>query len=98
MNSREVVKMPTAFPKTDVSASLVLKKDGQEPIECAVSVLKIQHGDTLVLSIPGPVTLDAANWIKQSIENYFEGRVKAIVLNDGITIDGVLRLDDGHSR
>jgi len=91
VNRREFVKMSSAFPAAAVSASLVLKKAGKEPIECAVSVLKVQPGDTLILSVPGVITVDASHCIKETVEGVFEGRVKAIVLADGITLDGVIR-------
>lgn len=90
--ARELIEMPPAFPEPSVTASFTVREQGKEPIELDVSVLKLQPGDTLVLSVPGPLRQEIAERIKASAEEYLKDKgVKAMVLGDGMTIDGVLR-------
>jgi hypothetical protein len=46
MDRRSLLKLGAAFP-VGVSAALVLREDGQPPIELDISVLKTQPGDVL---------------------------------------------------
>ena len=91
MNRREFVALTPAFPAATVTASLTLREDGKEPIELDVSVLKCQPGDTLVLRHQGHISMETAERIKRYIEDGFDGRVKAMVLDGGLSLDGVLR-------
>ena len=91
MNRRQFVKLAQAFPAAAVSASLVLREDGKTPVELDVSVLKCEPGDTLVLSTAERVSMDTAARIQHYVADRFDGRVKVMLLSDGITLDGVLR-------
>jgi len=91
MKRRDFVKLAPAFPVAAVTASLTLRETGKEPVELDVSVLKCQPGDTLVLTAPDNISEDTAARIKAWIEHTFENRIKAMVLGDGLTIEGVIR-------
>lgn len=83
--------MAPAFPAAAVSGALVLREAGKESVELDVSVLKCQPGDMLVLRHQGPITQEMAVRIQASVEDLFDGRVKAMVLSDGLSLEGVLR-------
>lgn len=91
MNRRDFVKMAPAFPAASVSAALMLREEGQAPVELDVAVLKCQPGDTLVLRCDRAITQDTAQRIKASVEHLFGGRVKVMVLGDDLRLEGVLR-------
>ena len=82
--------LPPTFPEPTVTASLMVREHGQEPIEADISVLRWQPGDTLVLKCRGRLTLDQSNKMRALIEERFHG-LTAIVLDDAITLEGVLR-------
>jgi hypothetical protein len=90
MNRREFVALAPAFPVGAVTATLTVKEADKSPVDLDVSVLKLQPGDTLVLTAPGYITQEAAERIKRYTEERFPG-VNAIVLGDGLKVDGVLR-------
>lgn len=90
MNRREFVKLAPAFPAAAVTASLTVREEGKAPVELDVSVLKCQPGDTLVLRANGRLHMEDRECIQQHFEHIFPG-LKAIVLNDGMTLDGVIR-------
>lgn len=90
MNGREFVKLAPAFPAAAVTASLTLREEGKESVELDVSVLKCQPGDTLVLRSTGRLHMEDCERIQQHFEHIFPG-LKAIVLKDGMTLDGVIR-------
>jgi hypothetical protein len=89
MDRRSLLKLGAAFP-VGVSAALVLREDGQPPIELDISVLKTQPGDVLVLSHPGHLSMESAERIKTYVESVWP-TLKAIVMSDGLKIDGVIR-------
>ena len=91
MNRREFVKLAPAFPAAAVSATLVVREEGKEPINCDVSVLKCQPGDTLVLKCGGLITADRAVRMTASIENLFDNRVRVMILDSSMSLEGVLR-------
>lgn len=90
MDRREFVKLTPAFAAGAVSASLVLREDGKEPVELDVSVLKLREGDTLVMSTAGPIPAETAERIKVWVEDKFPG-IRAMVMGDSLRVDGVLR-------
>lgn len=90
MSKRDVVRLSPAFPVADVSASLVLREDGKEPVEVGVSVLNVKAGDTLVLRSASPMPADRVEYIGKQIELIFPG-VKAMVLDGDLELSGVLR-------
>lgn len=90
MNRREFVALVPAFPVAAVTASLTLRQDGHEPIELGVQVLTLQPGDTLVLQAAVPISQDTAARLQAWIEQKFPD-TKAIVLDHGLTLAGVLR-------
>ncbi len=90
MNRRSFLKMSPALPVGAVTASLVLREEGKEPIELDISVLKVQAGDTLVLSCERPMSQDTAARIKAYVEHVWP-ELKALILQDGLKIDGVIR-------
>lgn len=90
MERRNFLKMAPAFPAAAVSASIVLHQDGLEDTDLDVSVLKLERGDTLVLSTDRAISEDVAKRIRDYMEDKFPG-IKAMVLGDGLSIDGVLR-------
>ena len=91
MDRRDFVKLAPAFAIGATTATLTLREEGKDPIDLDVSVLKCQPGDTLVLSVNMPVSHDAMRRIKAIVEDAFDNRVKALVLSDGLTLDGVIR-------
>lgn len=90
MDRREFIAMSPAFPLAATTATLTLKAEGQAPVELDVSVLKLQPGDTLVLSVPTPISQATADRLKACIEDKFPG-VTGMVIDQGMKVDGVLR-------
>ena len=91
MNRREFVKLSQAFPVAAVTASLTLREEGKPDVEgLDVSVLRVQPGDIVVLSVPGCISSHTAERIKAQWESLCPG-TRAAVLGDGMKIDGVLR-------
>ena len=91
MNRRQFVRLAPAFPVAAVTATLTLKEDGKPPIEgLSVSVLKLQPGDIVVLRCAGSIPMATADRIKAMWEQ-FVPNTKAIILADGMTVEGILR-------
>lgn len=90
MDRRSFLKLSPALPVGAVTASLVLREDGREPVTLDVSVLKTQPGDVLVLSTPNPISEEAARRIKAHVEHVWP-ELKAMVMGDGLKLDGVIR-------
>ena len=90
MDRRSFIKMSPAFPAGAVSAALVLKEEGREDVSLDISVLKTQPGDIIVLTAPGGVSDEVATMLQAHIERIFP-TLKAIVLGDGLKVDGVIR-------
>jgi hypothetical protein len=88
INRRDLLKM--AFPVGAASVALLIKEDGKPAVELDVSVLKCQPGDVIVLSCPGPISQEHAERIKAYFEQAFP-ILKAIVMSDGLKVDGVIR-------
>lgn len=92
MNRREFVKMAPAFPAAAITATMTLNEQGKEPIDLDLSVLTLESGDTIVLKCADYLTQEAADRIKSYFEYTFEERgIKAMVLDKGMSIEGVLR-------
>ena len=90
MNRRDFVKLSPAFPAAAVTATLTLKEDGKRPINLDVSVLKLERGDTLVLSCDGDMSMNTADRIRFEVEHLLPG-IKALIVADGLNVEGVLR-------
>jgi hypothetical protein len=90
MNRRSFIKLSPAFPAGAVSAALVLKEDGKDEISLDLAVLKTQPGDILVLTAPSAISPDTAERLSKHFEHAFPG-LKAMVLGDGLKVDGVIR-------
>ncbi len=95
MNRRTFLKASPAFPVATVTAALVLREAGQEPVELDLSVLRVQAGDLVVLSVPGPISEACAARLNACFQDHLAPGVKVIVLGDGMKVDGVLRTVDG---
>ena len=90
MDRRSFLALSPAFPVAAASATLTLKREGEPPVELDVSILKTQPGDCVILSAPGPITQDIAQRLKDMWEHGVPG-TKAVILSDGMKVDGVLR-------
>lgn len=90
MDRRLFIKMSPAFPAAAVAATLTITEDGKPPIDLDVRVLKLQQGDTVVLSSPRLLRVEECHMIRRYWEDNHEG-IKAMVLVDGMKVDGVLR-------
>lgn len=91
MNRRSFLALTPAFPSAAVTASLVLREEGKSPVELDVNVLRVQPGDTLILSAPEAISAETAARIKTFVEREFLG-IRALILSDGLSIDGVVRV------
>ena len=90
MNRRDFFKVTAAFPAAAMTAALVVREDGKPPVELDVSVLRTQPGDVLVLSVPGPISHQTAKRLEAYIKDRYP-YMTAIVMSDGMKLDGVLR-------
>ncbi len=90
MNRRNFLAMTPAFPVAAISASLVLREKDKPPVELDLSVLKLQPGDKVVLSVPLSISRDTADRIRSMWEQAIPGTT-ALILADGMKVDGVLR-------
>jgi len=88
MNRRNFLALTPAFPAA-AKATLTLT-DGQVSTDLDVSILKTQDGDRVILSCAGHISRDAADRIRAMWEQAMPG-TKAIVLLDGMKVEGVLR-------
>lgn len=89
MNRRSFISLSPSFPVAAISASLTLREEGKPPIDLDVSVLKLEPGDTIVLTAPY-LSLAAEDRVRAGVNNLFPD-VKVMVLLDGMKVDGVLR-------
>lgn len=94
MDRREFIAMSPAFPLAATTATLTVKAEGREPVDLDVSVLRLQPGDTIVMSAPDHIRLETADRIRCLVEAKFPG-VQAMVLSGDMKVEGVLR---GPSR
>jgi len=91
MDRRDFVKL-TPLGSAAVAASLTLKVGDDEPTAFDVAVLRLKPGDVLVLTAPGLMSMDTAAHVKELIEAELESLdVKALVMEGGLTVAGVLR-------
>jgi hypothetical protein len=90
---RTFLKLSPAFPAGALTASLVVKADGQELQSFDLSVLKAQAGDIIVLTAPGPISQDTATRLRKCWDATFP-TLQAMVMGDGLRVDGVLRPDE----
>jgi hypothetical protein len=73
------------------SATLIVRHaDGRE-LELDFGVLRLQPGDRVVLSLPGHADLATLERIRDSAGLALPAGVTAIVLSEGIKIEGILR-------
>lgn len=92
MDRRHFLAMAPAFPTAAMSASLTLREEGKPDINLDLSVLKLQPGDVLVLTVPGSIHDDTAAYIKASVAAVFHPKdIKVMVMSDGLSVAGVLR-------
>jgi hypothetical protein len=91
MNRRDFVKMSPAFAGAAISASLVVREDGKETLELGVSVLKVQSGDVLVLTVDDYLSYESTRRLEEMVAPLFAPGVKILLLQRGMTLDGVLR-------
>lgn len=89
ISRRKFLGLTPAFPAT-AAVTLTLNQKNAEPVSMDASVLKLQKGDTLVISCHGPVSAETAYRIKAHVEHSFPG-IKAILMSDGLKLEGVLR-------
>ena len=90
MDRRSFLSLSPAFPAAAVSASLLLKEEGKPDIELGLNVLHLKAGDTLVLTLDGRISEDSAERIKAHLQHALP-KTKALILGDGMKIEGVLR-------
>ncbi len=93
MNRRSFLSMSPAFPVAAVSASVVLREEGKPPVELDVSVLRLQEGDRLIVTVPGMLSIASAERIKAALHQAIP-MAQAVILSDGMKIEGVLRGSD----
>lgn len=90
MKRRDFIAMSPAFPVAATTATLTVRTEGEQPVELDVSVLKLQPGDTLVIKARGQITQEEADRVSLGVGAMFQG-VKVVVLDDALSIEGVLR-------